>query len=120
MGPSDGGRDVVKMPNAERAVVDSRKLRDYCLSARHPRGRHKARVIESALGFTAANAEDLRDILLAAAPSDQAVPTEQDEYGQRYVVDVIVSGPAGQAMVRSTWIVRSGEDFPRLTSCYVL
>ena len=108
------------MPNAERAVVDLRKLRDYCLSAQHPRGRHKARVFESALGFTAPNAEELRDVLLAAARSDQAVPTEQDEYGQRYVVDVMVSGPAGQATVRSTWIVRAGEDFPRLISCYVL
>jgi hypothetical protein len=31
-----------------------------------------------------------------------------------------MNGPAGQAKVRSGWIVRSGEDFARLTSCYVL
>lgn len=52
--------NLVRMPNAERAVVDTRKLRDYCLSADHPRGRHKARVFQSVLGFTSAGAEDLR------------------------------------------------------------
>jgi hypothetical protein len=110
----------VTLPNAERAIVDLKKLCDYCLSAQHPRGRHKARVFESALGFGAANAEELREVLLAAARSEQAVPTEQDDYGQRYVVDVVVSARGAQATVRSAWIVRRGEDFPRLTSCYVL
>ena len=38
----------------------------------------------------------------------------------RYVLDFSMSGPAGEAQIRSTWIVRTGEDFPRLTSCYVL
>lgn len=34
----------MKLPNADRAVVGLAKLRDYCLSPTHPRGRHKARV----------------------------------------------------------------------------
>ena len=109
----------MKIPNAERAVVDVKKLRDYCLSADHPRGRHKARVFEAKLGYTALRAEELRDVLLNAARSDRAVAADRDDFGQRYTVDVIVSGPAGQATVRSAWIIRSGEDFPRLTSCYV-
>jgi hypothetical protein len=37
-----------------------------------------------------------------------------------YVLDFPISRPVRQAMVRSGWIVRKGEDFPRLTSCYVL
>jgi hypothetical protein len=108
------------MPNADRAVVELSKLRDYCLSAVHPRGRHKARVFESALGLTAADAEQLQAAILDAAGSDQAIAAAQDDYGQRYILDVIVSGPTGTATVRSAWIVRAGEDFPRLTSCYVV
>ena len=27
-------------------------------------------------------------------------------------------GPAGSAIVRTLWIVRTGEDVPRLTSAY--
>jgi hypothetical protein len=110
----------VKLPNAERAFVDVRKLRDYCLNPEHPRGRHKARVFASALGFTAADADELRAVLLDAALSEDAAPAEQDAFGQRYLLDVVVSSEAGQATVRSTWIVLQNEDFPRLTSCYVL
>lgn len=113
------GELALKMPNADRAVVDVRKLREYCLSDAHPRGRHKARVFQTVLGYSALHAEELRDVLLDAAQSDHAVPGERDEFGRRYFVDVTVSGPGGRATVRSTWIIRSNEDFPRLTSCYV-
>lgn len=108
------------MPNAERAVVDTRKLRDYCLSADHPRGRHKARVFQSVLGFTSAGAEDLRQRLIEAASSNQAMAGERDDYGERYSVETPMVGPAGQGVIRSLWIVRAGEDFPRFVSCYVM
>jgi hypothetical protein len=110
----------VKLPNAKRAVVDLDKLRNYCLSFDHRRGCHKARVFKASLGLMIDNADDLRKALLAAAINNDAAPAEKDEYGRRYVIDFMASGPSGQAMVRSSWIIRSGEDFPRLTSCYVL
>jgi hypothetical protein len=57
---------------------------------------------------------------LAAARDEEATPSDADEYGQRFVVDFDFQGPTGQARVRSTWIVRTDEDYPRMTSCYVL
>jgi hypothetical protein len=110
----------MRLPNADHAVVEIEKLRDYCLSTSHPRGRHKARVFATALGITARDAEELRDSILSAIVSEEAIPTEQDEYGQRYVVDFTVKRQDKEAVVRSSWIVRNGEDYPRLTSCYVL
>ena len=110
----------MKLPNADRAAVETAKLRDYCLNPDHPRGRHKARVFAAALGLSADHWDELRDALLKAARTEQATATDQDEYGQRYVVDFTMNGPAGRARIRSCWIVRSGEDIPRLTSCYVL
>jgi hypothetical protein len=110
----------VKLPNAERAVVDMEKLRDYCLNPEHRRGCHKARVFKASLGITQEHAGELRKALLAAAANHEATPEEQDEYGRRYVIDFMATGPSGEAMVRSSWIIRRGEDFPRLTSCYVL
>jgi hypothetical protein len=110
----------VKLPNGERAVIDIEKLRDYCLSPEHRRGCHKARVFKASLGMTQEHAGDLRNALLAAAINNDAVPEEHDKHGRRYVVDFKVTGPSGQAMVRSSWIIRREEDFPRLTSCYVL
>jgi hypothetical protein len=37
------------LPRGEDAVLDIRKIEDYCLSPLHPRGRHKARVFRAAL-----------------------------------------------------------------------
>jgi hypothetical protein len=45
---------------------------------------------------------------------------EEDEYGQRYMLDFEMSTEMGSAVVRSGWMVLSGEDFPRFTSCWVL
>lgn len=111
---------MAKLPNPEKAVVEIQKLRGYCLSPEHPRGRHKARVFACALGLTADDSEELRRALLSAAVSEEVAPTEEDEYGQRYMLDFEMSTEVGSATVRSGWIVRSGEDFPRFTSCWVL
>ena len=110
----------MKLPNADRAVVDIEKLRDYCLNPEHRRGCHKARVFKASLGLTREHAKDLRKALLEAALTNNASPLLHDEYGKRYVVDFKATGPSEEAMVRSSWIIRRGEDFPRLTSCYVL
>lgn len=111
---------AMKLANPERAVVQMQKLQGYSLSTKHPRGRHKAKVFASALGLTSENAELLRSALLTAVQQCEALPKEVTEHGQLYVLDFPVRGPAGEAMVRSSWIVRHSEDFPRLTSCYVL
>ena len=59
----------MKLPNAEKAIVDIANLRDYCLSEDHLRGRHKARVFLASLGLTAQYAEELQASLLQAAAS---------------------------------------------------
>jgi len=105
------------LPDGHRAYVDAAKLRDYCLNLTHETGKHKARVFASVLGIAEGDAEQLRAALLEAARSVDAITGEQDEYGQRYTLDFVMVGPAGRATVRSAWIVRAGEDFPRLTTC---
>jgi hypothetical protein len=110
----------MKLPNAERSVVDVHKLREYCLNAEHPRGQHKARVFKSALGWTPDQAEDVRRKILKAALQGDAGFLGADDYGQRYALDFAVQGVGGVVTVRSLWIIRYSEDFPRFTSCYVL
>ena len=108
------------LPNGDRAIVDLNKLAEYCLNPEHPRGRHKARVFAATLGMTAENADLLQEALLLAARTQPSVMAEGDDFGQRYVIDFPLDGPTGRADVRSAWIIRADEDFPRLTSCYVL
>ncbi|MDH3287847.1 MAG: hypothetical protein OEP48_09030 [Betaproteobacteria bacterium] len=110
----------MKLPNAARAFVDIAKLRDYCLDSSHPEGRHKARVFQSALDLTAIDAEFLRRSILDAATEGEAITGEADEYGSRYVVDFELDRGSRKARVRTIWIVRRNEDFPRLATCYVL
>lgn len=110
----------MKLPNASDAFVDIEKLRGYCLNLEHPRGKHKARVFESALGLTSQDAERLQRKLLEAAQAEEAVHQRTDVYGKRYTLDFEVTGPAARATVRSAWIIRHGENYPRLITCYVL
>ena len=108
------------MPNAERAIVDIRKLRDYCLNPMHDEGQHKARLFATALGMTADDAEDLRVLLLQAVTISDAQLGRRDAYGQRYTVDFLLTWRDKQAMVRSGWIIEHDSDTPRLTTCYPL
>lgn len=110
----------MKLPNGDRAEVEPRKLSDYCLSPTHPVGKHKAIVFQAALGITAAHAELLRGWLLQAATTHDAVSERADEFGERFSIDFEATTKTGSATIRSAWIVRTGEDFPRLTTCYVL
>ncbi len=110
----------MKLPNAVQAIAEIEKLRDYCLSETHPRGKHKARVFATTLGITSEDANVLRDLILQGVQNEEAKLGEQDEYGQRYVVDVPIRYASKEAIVRTTWIIHSGETVPRLTSCYVL
>jgi hypothetical protein len=110
----------VLLPNASDAFVDLRKLRDYCLSLDDPRGRHKARLFRSVLGLTEQDAEILKEALLAGAITSAAQPAQADEHGARFMVDMEITLRARTGRVRTAWIVRTGENFPRLLTCYVL
>lgn len=110
----------MKLPNADQAVVDIAKLRDYCLNPLHPEGKHKARVFRSALGFNLDDAERLRGMVLTAIIDNEAVEESVTAFGQRFTLDFEITEPAGSARIRTAWIIRFEEEVPRLTTCYVL
>lgn len=110
----------MKIPNAQHAVVDIRKLRDYCLNPQHSLGKHKARLFASALHMATNDAEDLRNFLLQAVKTHDARFGRYDVYGQRYIVDFMVTWHERKSMIRSAWIIEHDSDTPRLTSCYPL
>jgi hypothetical protein len=109
----------VKLPNGKHAIVDIQKLQSYCLNLQHPRGRHKARVF-AAVGIESKDSEELREALIEAATKADAELGLPSPHGQRYSVDFVMERPEKSVRIRSTWIIRSGENLPRLTSCYVL
>ena len=109
-----------RLPNGDKAEVDLRKLSNYRLSLVHPVGKHKAAVFLAALGLKVVDVFVLRGWLLRAASSETVALNQSDEYGDRYQLDFEASTPSGRAIIRSAWIIRVGEDLPRLTTCYVL
>ncbi|MGB3204004.1 MAG: DUF6883 domain-containing protein [Crinalium sp.] len=108
------------IPKAENAVIDIRKLRDYCLNSEHDEGKHKARLFSSILGMTSDNAEELRQILLEVVKIQDARLGRQDEFGQRYTLDFTLEWQNKSATIRSGWIIENGSDIPKLTTCYPL
>jgi hypothetical protein len=105
---------------AEHAVLDLRKLTDYCLNPAHPRGRHKARIFRDVLGFGQKDADSLRAALLDAIRSGAPSQETADVWGTRWRLDVNMARRGRTAVVRTIWIVRPGETVPRFVTCWVL
>ena len=106
------------LPNAELAVVEPEKVRDYLLSSIHPIGRFKAAFFAT-LGYERAQWQVLRDDLLAIAESGTSVAGQPSAYGRKYEVDGILTGPSGRSMpVRTVWIVRPADRVPRLVTAF--
>ena len=110
----------MRLPNPERSIIDEEKLSGYCLNPGHSDGQHKARVFASALGMGIDDSQELRIALMQAIQTTDAVLDKRSPYGQKYRVDFLMVRGEKQAMVRSVWIVRDDEDFPRLITCFVL
>ncbi len=110
---------LMKLPNAEAALIDIRKLRDYSLNPEHDRGKHKALLFLAILGLGESDVEELQTLILEAIQVHEAVTAGADDYGQRYTVDFPVERNLNTAIVRTAWIIRPSENFPRLTSCYI-
>jgi hypothetical protein len=108
----------MSLPNADHAVVDPVKIRDYALAAAHPVGRFKAQFFVS-LGYAADQWERLRDDILAIARSGTIVGEIATPYGRKFEVDGILTAPSGRsALVRTVWIIRTEEDYPRLVTVF--
>lgn len=110
----------MKLPNPDKAVISSEKLEGYALNPNHSEGRHKAVVFRSALGIGLAEAVELRDALREVLQSREALIVQRNAHGQKYKIDFRMTRATRSADVRSVWIIRNDEDFPRLITCYVL
>ena len=110
----------MRLPNGHRADIGT-KLEDYVLNPYHRSGRHKARVFQAALGITRANADILHQALFhAAATSDRAEDRGDNGFGHEFVLRFPLSTNTGSATVLSAWLIRHGETFPRLATCYIV
>jgi len=106
----------VRIPGAERAVIEPEKIRDYLLSATHPVGRFKAAFFAT-LGYGPEDWELLRDAMLSMVHGDDASAGEPTPYGVKYEVRGTLEGPSGRsAALVTVWIVLTDEAIPRFVT----
>ncbi|WP_445314980.1 DUF6883 domain-containing protein [Microcoleus vaginatus] len=50
--------------------------------------------------------------------NEDVIFQKNNEYGTHYNMKFLLKTEVGESQIIAAWIVRSGESFPRLTSCY--
>lgn len=108
----------MKLPNADRAVAEARKVREYLLAFDHPIGRAKARFFR-ALGFDQRAWVRLQEALQRHAVEGEAEEQSRSPYGRKFLVRGSLEGLGGAAApLVSVWIVVQDDDPPRLVTAY--
>lgn len=99
------------LPNAHLARTDPRKFTEYALDPDSERGRDKARVFRSALGFGSEDWETLRDRILADLFLRPVRGKSLGPY-PTYSVIVLVDGISDtRAWVVTAWQMRDGNPW---------
>lgn len=108
----------MKLPKAEKAVVEREKIEDYLLNAAHPDNGGKAAFFEG-LGFRRDKWETLAKALQAVAAQTEVTHSMDSPHGRKYVIVGRLESPGGKAAtVRTIWIVDTGLDVARLVTAY--
>ena len=106
----------MRIPNADRAVIDPVKLHGYLLAANHPVGRFKAAFFQ-ALGYSSDRWRQLEADLRSQHLSQDVTIRAETRYGRKYSIRARLLGPSGRAAdVMSVWIVRTDEERPRFVT----
>ena len=103
------------LPNAISASTAQSKLQGYLLNSNHPRGKHKARVLNSVLGYHYENWETLSDKIFDAVQRADVVDIKKTEHGVKYITPITVVGEKGKSMVLEVvWQIDNNSKVPRL------
>ncbi|MGB3509945.1 MAG: DUF6883 domain-containing protein [Microcoleaceae cyanobacterium] len=107
----------MKLPNGIQANLGD-KNESYCLNFNHQKGKNKATLFQEKLGITLENVELLKSAIKKAAINESVVIRKVNEYGTHYNMKFFLKTNIGESQILVAWIIRTEEDFPRLTNCY--
>lgn len=110
---SAGTRGV--MPNAAQAATPEEKLAGYLLDPEHPKGKDKAHVIESVLGYSKENWPEFSEKLFREIQKSPVSKVTTTKHGTKYTVPVIVYGKKDRFLrLNTVWQTDTGSNVPRL------
>ena len=108
----------MKLPNADKAIVEREKIADYLLDSAHPDNSGKAEFFER-FGFRRNESKILADALLALVHKAEVAQSMKSPHGQKYVIVGRIESPNGKTVsVRTIWIVDKGLNIARLVTAY--
>ncbi len=108
----------MRLPNADHAIIEPRKLHSYLLSTSHAVGRFKARFF-AALGYDAQDWRAFEADLRTQHLTEDAELAETLPDGQLFTIRAILNGRNGQsAPVLSVWFVPTVGGMPRFVTAY--
>jgi hypothetical protein len=108
----------MKLPNADKAVVEREKVEDYLLNSAHPDNGGKAQFFER-FGFHRNEWKILAKAFFELARTAEVTHSMKSSHGQKYVIVGRIESPSGKlALVRTIWIVDKGSDVARLVTAY--
>lgn len=103
----------MKLPNVDRAIIESGKLTDYLLNLNHKRGGTKAKLLLQC-GYSQENWQRLEGDIRNFHLSAEVEVVRETMYGIRYEISAYLCTPMGrQLLVRTVWQIDKGTDFPR-------
>jgi hypothetical protein len=82
----------------------------------HPVGGNKYRVIHSKTGLDTNDAAIIQQQIREGVREGTPILGKADQYGQRWSVDVPLTGPNGTIIVRTAWILDAGSTTPRMVT----
>ena len=110
----------MKLPNADKALVQHEKIADYLLNPAHRYGASKARFFTT-FGFCTERWEELVEALREHGRTHAVARTSETGFGPRYAIEGVLNTPSGRRpWVRTVWQLDEGEVAPRLISAYPL
>ena len=118
--PSNAKETFGTLPFSISAATTQGKIQGYLLNSNNDVGKHKARVINSVLGYHYENWNVLSDLIYSAVQRAQVTMIVQTQYGVKYTVPIRIKGLKGKSMILKTvWQIDNGNTIPRfITSTF--
>ena len=108
----------MKLPNADKALVQREKITDYLLNAAHPDNNGKAEFFES-FGFRSDDWKTLAKAMRQMTLGGEVITSLDTSHGVKYVLHAAMETPSGKTpLVRTVWIIDRGRNCPRLVTAY--
>ena len=84
-----------QLPNAQKARINCRKLRDYALNTKHDTGKYKAAFFYQ-MGYTVEKWATLEDEIRSQHLTQPADTGQPSPFGQKYTITALLQGPQGE------------------------